>query len=92
MDAAEPTKFRLNSKVPGPSKQVKRGTWSAAEDARLRAAVNEHGLRWVLVAQKVQTRNGDQCAKRWNEKLDPKLDHSPWTPEEVSFTYLQMAW
>ncbi|KAF3391417.1 Myb-like protein AA [Penicillium rolfsii] len=92
MAGAEPTTFRRFDTASGPSNQVKRGTWSAAEDARLRAAVNEYGFRWVLVAQKVQTRNGDQCAKRWNEKLDPKLDHSPWTPEEVRILDSHTGW
>ncbi|KAI1271183.1 Homeodomain-like protein [Xylaria sp. FL0933] len=58
------------------------GTWSAEEDARLRNAVAQHGTRWVIVAGDVATRNGDQCAKRWNEKLNPALNHSPWSPAE----------
>lgn len=60
------------------------GTWSAEEDDRLRSAIDRHGTRWVLVATDVVTRNGDQCAKRWNENLNPELDHSPWSPIEVS--------
>ncbi|KAI1194944.1 Homeodomain-like protein [Nemania serpens] len=58
------------------------GTWSAEEDDRLRSAIDRHGTRWVLVATDVVTRNGDQCAKRWNENLNPELDHSPWSPIE----------
>ncbi|KAI0430912.1 Homeodomain-like protein [Xylaria sp. FL1042] len=58
------------------------GTWSAEEDARLRNAVAQHGTRWVIVAGDVSTRNGDQCAKRWNENLNPNLNHSPWSPAE----------
>ncbi|KAL7626001.1 hypothetical protein AAE478_002770 [Parahypoxylon ruwenzoriense] len=63
-------------------KHIKTGTWFPAEDARLREAVAKHGTRWVAVAGEVGTRNGDQCAKRWNENLNPELDHGPWTPEE----------
>lgn len=59
------------------------GTWSPDEDERLREAVAQYGTRWVVVAAAVATRNGDQCAKRWNENLNPDLDHSPWTPQEV---------
>ena len=62
----------------------KSGTWLPAEDDRLRVAIAKHGTRWVAVAGEVGTRNGDQCAKRWNAKLNPELDHSPWSPEEVS--------
>ncbi len=65
-------------------KPVNTGTWLPAEDVRLREAVAKYGTRWVRVAGEVGTRNGDQCAKRWNENLNPELDHSPWTPEEVS--------
>ncbi|KAI1427685.1 hypothetical protein F5Y12DRAFT_147640 [Xylaria sp. FL1777] len=58
------------------------GTWLVEEDARLRNAVAQHGTRWVIVAGDVATRNGDQCAKRWNENLNPNLNHSPWSPAE----------
>jgi hypothetical protein len=60
------------------------GTWSLEEDERLRDAVAKHGTRWVTVASDVSTRTGDQCAKRWNENLNPYLDRSPWSPVEVS--------
>ena len=39
------------------------GTWLAAEDSRLRAAVARYGTRWVSVASEVGTRSGDQCGK-----------------------------
>ncbi|KAI1372096.1 Homeodomain-like protein [Hypoxylon crocopeplum] len=58
------------------------GTWSPEEDERLRNAIVRHGTRWVLVAADVSTRNGDQCAKRWKENLNPDLDRSPWSPIE----------
>ncbi|KAI0007212.1 hypothetical protein F4779DRAFT_619834 [Xylariaceae sp. FL0662B] len=70
---------RTNEK---PQKPLHTGTWSPAEDGRLREAVAKHGTRWVAVANEVGTRNGDQCAKRWNENLNPDLDHSPWTARE----------
>ena len=38
--------------------------------------------RWKQVAEQVQTRSGDQCWKRWNDSLDPQLNHSQWTPAE----------
>lgn len=70
--------------LPEPQRSFRSGMWLPAEDACLREAVTRHGTRWALVAAVVNTRSGDQCAKRWNEKLNPELDHSPWTPEEVS--------
>lgn len=63
---------------------LKTGSWLPVEDARLREAVAKYGSRWVKVAGDVGTRNGDQCAKRWTENLNPDLDHSPWTAQEVS--------
>lgn len=65
------------------SSSINTGTWSPAEDEWLKEAVSKYGTRWVVVAAEVGTRNGEQCAKRWNENLNPELDHSPWTPEEV---------
>lgn len=62
----------------------KTGNWGPSEDFRLRQAVSKHGPRWVLVADEVGTRNGDQCAKRWKDRLNPELDHSQWSPDEVS--------
>lgn len=64
---------------PQADKAVNTGTWSAAEDGRLQEAVTRHGKRWTAVANLVGTRNGEQCAKRWNEHVNPELDHSPWT-------------
>lgn len=34
------------------------------------------------MAKEVGSRSGDQCWKRWNDSLDPNLDHSQWTPSE----------
>jgi hypothetical protein len=66
-----------------PSGGLSVGTWTQPEDDRLKEAVAKHGPKWVVVATHVGTRNGDQCAKRWNENLNPELDHSPLHPAEV---------
>jgi hypothetical protein len=66
-----------------PSVVLKVGLWAQAEDDLLKDAVAKHGPRWAVVATEVGTRNGDQCAKRWNENLNPELDHSPWSVIEV---------
>lgn len=34
--------------------------------------------RWTLVADVVHSRSADQCAKRWQQSLDPDLDRSEW--------------
>lgn len=54
------------------------------EDDQLRAAVAKHGTKWRVVSKEVRTRTSDQCSKRWKQVLDPNLDHSPWSPAEVS--------
>ncbi|KAI0116094.1 hypothetical protein F4776DRAFT_666669 [Hypoxylon sp. NC0597] len=72
----------LDGKIQRASPTVNSGTWSPVEDARLKDAVAKYGTRWVVVAGAVGTRNGDQCAKRWNENLNPELDHSPWSSQE----------
>ncbi|AEO65561.1 uncharacterized protein THITE_2045382, partial [Thermothielavioides terrestris NRRL 8126] len=61
---------------------IRKGTWMRDEDERLVKAVEVYGTRWSKVAQAVGTRNGDQCSKRWYDCLDPRIDRSPWTPEE----------
>ena len=38
--------------------------------------------RWTLVANVVVSRSADQCAKRWQQSLDPKLDRSEWREAE----------
>jgi hypothetical protein len=65
---------------------VNKGPWTPDEDARLYNAVKAHGTKWVLVASQVETRNGDQCSKRWNNTVNPEIDHSSWTKGEVNST------
>ncbi|KAF7312787.1 hypothetical protein MKEN_00962000 [Mycena kentingensis (nom. inval.)] len=60
---------------------VVRGGWSEEEDARLLSAIECFGTKWSVVAAMVQTRNSDQCAKRWNETLNPSIDRGAWTPQ-----------
>ncbi|EMR71505.1 putative myb transcription protein [Eutypa lata UCREL1] len=64
------------------SGSLKKGAWSEDEDERLIAAVNSHGQKWTLVASMVGLRSPDQCSKRWQHNLDPKLEHRGWTQAE----------
>ncbi|KAK7006349.1 hypothetical protein R3P38DRAFT_1707026 [Favolaschia claudopus] len=63
------------------SSDVVKGGWAPDEDQRLLAAIDNCGTRWSLVASMVQTRNSDQCAKRWCDTLNPAIDRTAWTAE-----------
>ena len=60
---------------------VVKGGWSPEEDERLVKGIERYGTRWSLVASVVQTRNSDQCAKRWTDTLNPAIDRTTWTPD-----------
>ncbi|KAH7322543.1 hypothetical protein B0I35DRAFT_476485 [Stachybotrys elegans] len=64
---------------------LKKGAWDEDEDERLLEAVRMHGQKWAIIANVVGLRSPDQCAKRWQYSLDPRLDHGQWTPEEDEF-------
>ncbi|KAE9392974.1 hypothetical protein BT96DRAFT_887577 [Gymnopus androsaceus JB14] len=59
-----------------------RGSWSPEEDEKLLNAIQKHGPKWTIVSTIVQTRNSDQCAKRWKDTLNPAIDRTSWTPAE----------
>ncbi|KAH7071912.1 hypothetical protein BKA63DRAFT_59889 [Paraphoma chrysanthemicola] len=61
---------------------LKKGQWSKSEDLLLARGVQQHGQRWTLVANCVESRSADQCAKRWQQSLDPELDRSEWREDE----------
>lgn len=61
---------------------VSKGGWSSEEDRKLLDAVEKHGTKWSVVASLVETRNSGQCAKRWQDTLNPAIDRSAWSAEE----------
>lgn len=60
---------------------VVKGGWAPDEDEKLVKGIERYGTRWSLVASVVQTRNSDQCAKRWTDTLNPAIDRTTWSPE-----------
>ncbi|XP_059643862.1 transcription factor MYB35 [Cornus florida] len=63
---------------------VKRGLWTAEEDAKILAYVAKHGIgNWTLVPQKAGlNRCGKSCRLRWTNYLRPDLKHDDFTPQE----------
>jgi hypothetical protein len=61
---------------------VSKGGWSSEEDRKLLDAVEKHGTKWSVVASLVETRNSGQCAKRWQDTLNPAIDRSAWGSDE----------
>ncbi|KAJ0422690.1 hypothetical protein BJY00DRAFT_72578 [Aspergillus carlsbadensis] len=61
---------------------LRKGSWTQDEDERLFQLVERYQYRWAAIAQKMETRNADQCSKRWHHCLNPELERSPWTDEE----------
>ncbi|KAJ4490568.1 hypothetical protein J3R30DRAFT_3694243 [Lentinula aciculospora] len=60
---------------------VVKGGWAPEEDEKLVQAIEKYGTRWSLVSAYVQTRNSDQCAKRWTDTLNPIIDRTQWSAE-----------
>jgi len=63
--------------------KVTKGTWCKEEDDRLLEAVKMHGTdNWKAVAGLVTGRSAKQCRDRYKLKLDPTINHGPWTKSE----------
>ncbi|KAJ7970928.1 MYB transcription factor [Quillaja saponaria] len=63
---------------------VKRGLWTAEEDAKIVAYVSNHGIgNWTLVPKKAGlNRCGKSCRLRWTNYLRPDLKHDSFTTQE----------
>ena len=65
------------------SDKLKRGPWSADEDAHLLTLVNIEGAsNWVKISQALGTRSPKQCRERFHQNLKCTLRHDPISPEE----------
>lgn len=61
---------------------LRKGQWSRSEDQLLTHGVHRYGPQWTKVATCIDSRSADQCAKRWQQSLDPRLDRSEWRERE----------
>ncbi|GKZ27382.1 hypothetical protein AbraIFM66951_010510 [Aspergillus brasiliensis] len=65
-----------------------RRLWSAEEDAKLIALVEQYGdkpgreSKWTEISKNLPGRTNKNCRKRWFYSLDPKLRKGRWTKEE----------
>ncbi|CAN6649355.1 hypothetical protein TRVA0_023S01970 [Trichomonascus vanleenenianus] len=64
--------------------KLKRGRWTEHEDKVLVEAHKKMGPVWHRIAQLIPGRTDDQCSKRYNDVLDPKISNRlrQWSPEE----------
>lgn len=62
---------------------TKKGRWSLEEDAALLHAIKRAaGLNWAEIQKNIPGRNSLQCRERYTYALDPKINNTPWTPDE----------
>lgn len=60
-----------------------KGSWTREEDQQIIDFVEKNGDKdWAKLALLLKGRTGKQCRERFKNHLDPKLDHSEWTPED----------
>ena len=59
-----------------------KGAWSPDEDEVMKQAVAKYGTDWKAIAKCVRGRTAKQCRDRYKLKLDPSINHGPWSPEE----------
>lgn len=64
---------------------LKKGSWTASEDALLKASIDMHGYgNWVAIAKLIDGRTPKQCRERWTQSLDPSISKADWTDSEDS--------
>ncbi|GBG32907.1 Transcription factor MYB3R-5 [Hondaea fermentalgiana] len=71
--------------VLNPSIVKGRGSWTPAEDAKLRSLVEKYGpTKWTIqIAPYLPGRIGKQCRERWFNSLQPNLRRGEWTEAEI---------
>lgn len=65
---------------------IRKGPWSAAEDALLIQGVRALGGKYATIAREFLggARTGAQCRERYVNSLDPAVNRAPWSAHEDS--------
>lgn len=63
---------------------LRRGKWTREEDEKLKSAYKRLGPAWASIAREIPGRTDDQCSKRFNDVLNPKVQQRlrPWSSSE----------
>ena len=57
--------------------------WTPEEDEKLLQGVQEHRAKdWRRIAEDVPGRDRAQCRNRWHDKVNPDINHGPWSEDE----------
>jgi len=68
---------------PPPPTSIVKGSWTPAEDARLRACVAQHGEgKWAAIVGAFPGRIGKQLRERWTHELRPGITKAAWSATE----------
>lgn len=62
--------------------KIRRGNWSKEEDKMLLDAIATYDFDWKMISLAMGGRTSKQCRDRYKLKLDPSINHGPWTKEE----------
>ncbi|ETW04199.1 hypothetical protein H310_04543 [Aphanomyces invadans] len=65
-----------------PALKKGKGSWTAEDDTLLGTLVERLGPCWTQIAQHFEGRIGKQCRERFQNHVDPSLNHAPWTSDE----------
>ncbi|KAL0265803.1 UNVERIFIED_CONTAM: hypothetical protein PYX00_011518 [Menopon gallinae] len=70
----------------------KRRRWSLEEDKRLTDIIGRHGAcNWSHIGELHGTRDGKQCRERWMYHIDPNINKSPLSSEEIALVIKMQA-
>lgn len=70
-----------DSRISQDSKKTK-GPWTTEEDAQLLQLYNKHGPKWAKISSIMKARDRKQIRDRYNNYVNPNINHSEWTEEE----------